>query len=82
MSVEDQIMIIYAVTNKHLMDVPVDAVKRFEKGFLEYMRDHRPEIGAAIRSTKELKDDIVAGLEEAIKNFKAGFSFEDLDQAI
>jgi F-type H+-transporting ATPase subunit alpha len=82
MSVEDQIMIIYAVTNKHLMDIPVEAVKKFEKEFLEYMRDHRPEIGAAIRSTKELKDDVVAGLEEAIKNFKAGFSFEDLDQAI
>jgi F-type H+-transporting ATPase subunit alpha len=80
MSVEEQVLVIYAATNKHLVDVPVAAIKKFEKEFLEFMRNHHPEIGESIRSTREIKDDVVANLEEAIKSFKSGFSYEDLNR--
>jgi F-type H+-transporting ATPase subunit alpha len=80
MSVENQVLVIYAATNKHLVDVPVAAIKKFEKEFLEFMRNHHPEIGESIRSTREIKDDVVANLEEAIKSFKSGFSYEDLNR--
>jgi F-type H+-transporting ATPase subunit alpha len=62
------------------VDVPVAAIKKFEKEFLEFMRNHHPEIGESIRSTREIKDDVVANLEEAIKSFKSGFSYEDLNR--
>lgn len=74
MAVEDQVMIIYTVVNKHLMDIPVDAIKRFEKEFLIYLNEQHSEIGTAIRETKDLNDDITKKLDAAIAAFKAQFN--------
>jgi F-type H+-transporting ATPase subunit alpha len=66
MPVENQIMIIWAVTNGHLDDVPVDQVRNFEQGFHEYVRDRYPELGEAIRTTKQLpaEDKLVPAITE------------------
>ena len=66
MPVENQIMIIWAVTNGHLDDVPVDQVRNFEQGFHEYVRDRHPELGEAIRTTKQLpaEDKLVPAITE------------------
>jgi F-type H+-transporting ATPase subunit alpha len=75
-AVENQIMIIYTVINKHLMDVPVDRITEFEEGFLTYMREHHPEVGEAIKKEGVLTDEITEKLDEAIKTFKASFTKE------
>ena len=74
MAVEDQVMVIYTVVNKHMMDIPVDAIKRFEKEFLTYLKEQHSEIGAAIRETKDLSEDTIKKLEAAIAAFKAQFN--------
>ena len=74
MLVEEQVMVIYAVVNKHLMDVPVKSVKRFEKEFLTYLSEQHPEIGATIRDSKDLTDETIKKLEAVIAAFKAQFS--------
>jgi F-type H+-transporting ATPase subunit alpha len=79
MSVEDQVMVIYTVVNKHLMDVPVHAIKRFEKEFLVYLKEQQPEIGVSIRDSKELTDETIKKLEAAIATFKGHFQLR-LDQ--
>ena len=38
MPVEEQVAILWAATNGYLDDVPVDDVREFEAGFLEYLR--------------------------------------------
>lgn len=79
MAVEDQVMVIYTVVNKHLMDVPVHAIKRFEKEFLIYLKEQQPEIGISIRDSKELTDETIKKLEAAIATFKGHFQLR-LDQ--
>ena len=74
MPVEEQVMVIYTVINKHMMDIPVKLIKQFESEFLTYLRDQHAEIGAAIRESKDLSEDTVKKLEGAIASFKAQFN--------
>jgi F-type H+-transporting ATPase subunit alpha len=76
MSVEQQIMIIYAVTNGHLDDVPVNRVRAFEHGLHEYVSARFPEIGETIRTTKKLEDEMTTKLVTAITEYKDAFQSE------
>ncbi len=70
MPVENQIAIIYAVTNGFMDDVEVRDVRRWESDFLQFMGVKH---AGTLRElcTKTLDDDLVADLERAIKEFKA-----------
>ncbi|NDH90305.1 MAG: F0F1 ATP synthase subunit alpha, partial [Flavobacteriia bacterium] len=49
MSVEKQVAIIYVGTKAMLNSVPVDKIKAFENGFLEYMESKHQDVLDAIR---------------------------------
>ena len=70
MPVEDQIMIIYAATQKHLLDIPTDKVLDFEKDLIELVKTKYPEVPETIRSTKELSADAEKKLVQAIGEAK------------
>jgi F-type H+-transporting ATPase subunit alpha len=77
MPVEHQVMIIYAVTNGYLDDVPVDQIRAWENGFHEFIRQRRPEIADALRKTKLIgKDDVEQPLNAAIEEYKQVFAAE------
>ena len=67
----NQVMIIYAVTNGYLDDVPVREIKPWENAFHRWIDANRPEIGAAIERDKELTDETEEALKAAIEEFKA-----------
>jgi F-type H+-transporting ATPase subunit alpha len=71
MPVEQQVMIIFAVTNGLLDDVDVAQLRAWEQGFHEFMAAQQPEIGAEIRDKKALPDDLQARLRTAIEEYKA-----------
>ena len=73
MPVEFQVLIIYVVTRKHLLDVPVDRIGEFENSFFEYIKTSYPEIPESIRTTKELSEEMENKLKKAIEDFKADF---------
>ena len=73
MAVEKQVVIIYAVTKKYLLDVPVNKVMAFEEGLFEFIDTKYPEIFTAIRETKQIGEDTEATLVKAITEFKAEF---------
>ncbi len=70
---EKQVMILYAVTNGHLDDIPVDKVTVFETDFHRFMEASYAGVGEAIAKTKELDDKTEATLKKAIEEFKKGF---------
>ena len=74
MRVEDQVMILYAVTNKMLADIEVDRIKDFEVQFLDYMRDTHPQVGEKIVEGKKFTDEIKEELTNAINEFKKTFA--------
>jgi F-type H+-transporting ATPase subunit alpha len=80
MPVEEQVMIIYAVVNGYLADIAVEDVQRFERAFLKYMREQKPDIGKVIKETGVLDSDVEERLVEAIIGFKRDFTeFTGLD---
>jgi F-type H+-transporting ATPase subunit alpha len=73
MPVEYQVIMIYVVTKKHLLDVAVDNIRRFEEEFVEYISTQYPDIPESIRTEKEISDETDAQLQKAIGAFKATF---------
>ncbi len=75
--VEHQTMTIYAVVNKHLMDIPVPAVLRFEAEFGRFMDESYPTVGKEIRETGNLGKEAEEKLIEAIEKFKKLFDVNE-----
>ncbi|RCX14318.1 ATP synthase F1 subcomplex alpha subunit [Anaerobacterium chartisolvens] len=73
MHVEDQVMVLYAATNKYLMDLPVKDVKRFNTELIRFIRDRHPKIPEGIAETGELSSETEALLKAAIEEFKTVF---------
>jgi F-type H+-transporting ATPase subunit alpha len=71
MPVEQQVMIIYAVTNGFLDDVPVDVLRDWESGFHRFMAEQFPQVGQQIRETKVLSKETEAELERGIEAYKS-----------
>ena len=73
MPVEYQIIIIYAVTNKYLLDVPTEEITRFESEFFDFIMTKYPEIPSGIAQEKVISDTTEEKLKKAIEEFKAEF---------
>jgi F-type H+/Na+-transporting ATPase subunit alpha len=71
--VEEEVVSIWAGTTGQLDDVPVEDVRRFETEFLDYLRRDQAGILTTIRETKDLSDDTVTALREAVDRFRHTF---------
>lgn len=76
MPVERQIMVIYAVVNGKLDEIPTDRIRAWENGFHDYMHTQEPEIGQAIRSEGVISDETREALDAAIDEYSARFEAE------
>lgn len=74
LSVEKQVMIIYAVTKKYLSDISLDKVTQFESEFLSFMEQNYPNVGKAIAETKDFSEETEAELKKALGEFKKSFA--------
>jgi len=73
MPVEYQVIIIYAATRKHLLDIKVEDVLAFEKGLFEFIQTKYPEIPESIKAEKVLNEEMEEKLVKAIAEFKEEF---------
>jgi len=72
MPVEEQVAVIYAVTNGFLDDVDLKHIRKWERDFLEYLRSGSQVLGV-IKTKKAIDDDVAAKLKSAIEGFKPLF---------
>jgi F-type H+/Na+-transporting ATPase subunit alpha len=73
MSVEKQVVSIFAGTNGYLDEIPVGEVQRFEREFLELLELKHNDLLKAIASKKDLTDEITAMLKKVLGEFTASF---------
>ncbi|HEX9755864.1 MAG TPA: F0F1 ATP synthase subunit alpha [Gemmatimonadales bacterium] len=73
MAVEQQVAIVFAVTNGHLDDVELSHIRQWEREFLDYLATSRPQVLEGIRTRKALDDALTGELEGAIGQFKTLF---------
>jgi F-type H+-transporting ATPase subunit alpha len=71
--VEEQVASIWAGTTGQLDDVPVEDIRRFENEFLEYLRREQGGLMTSIRETRDLTDDNITTLGDAMARFRSTF---------
>src|SRR4029077_13023904 len=74
LEVVDQVMIIFAANSGSLDEIPATRVQAFEKEFLQFVRDLKPEIRSQIAEKKELTPELKTALTGAINQFKGTFA--------
>ena len=73
MPVADQVLILYAVTRKYLMEFEVDQVKDYERMFLDFVDSHYPEIKEEILGKDGLTDELNEKLTSICNEFQEEF---------
>lgn len=74
LSVERQIIIIYAGTNGFVDHLPESALKKYEADLSRFLENRHPDIYDDIRTKKELTDDLKTRLDAALKEFNESFT--------
>ncbi|MGI8784910.1 MAG: F0F1 ATP synthase subunit alpha [Acidobacteriota bacterium] len=76
LTVEKQILIIFAATGGHLDDIDVADVGRFETGLYRYLENSRPGILRAVAEKKTIDDVLKSEIDGALVEFKERFKSE------
>jgi F-type H+-transporting ATPase subunit alpha len=71
--IEYQVVILYALTKGFMDDVPVEKIKEFEQGLIDYSETHAKDFYKEITEKKMWSDAGEAKLKKVIEDFKTGF---------
>jgi len=73
-SIEKQVVIIFAGAQGYLDDIAAENVTKFESDLMPFMEAKYTNILDSIRNEKKISDDTDSALRKAIEDFKASFS--------
>ena len=76
MSLENEVVILFAVNSGLMDDIPLDRCAAFEDQLLRYVSSTHPEITQNLVEVRDVTEEIETGLTQAITEFKATFSAE------
>jgi F-type H+-transporting ATPase subunit alpha len=71
MSLENQIIVIFAGTNGFADKIPLDQMRAWETGLLRFIEASYPEIGRDIAEKKRITDETQASLRSALDAYNA-----------
>ena len=74
LSLEQEVIILFAVNEGLLEDIPLERCGDFEDQLLRHMSSTHPQIGQDIATAKDITPAIESALTQAINDFKGGFS--------
>ena len=74
LKVEEQVAVIWAGTNGYLDPLPLEKVRPFELGLLNFLRTQHADILDAIRTSKELSKETGDKLKAAVDTFAKTFA--------
>ena len=74
MQMEEQVCVLYAGVNGYLDTLPVNRVKAFQDGLLNWLKSQHADLLSTIRSSKDLSDDSAKTLKGAVDSFAKSFS--------
>lgn len=73
LSVENQIVIVYAAINGFIDGVETQQIRRYEEEMRSFLTRAHPEVYAVIREKKEMSDEVKTRLNAALTEFKGIF---------
>lgn len=75
MAIEDQVLIFYALSKRHLVDIEVKRVLKFQMDFLKYVDKNHKSIKQEIRSTGELSEELEKRMDDIIEEVKEQYNY-------
>ena len=73
LSMEKQVLILYAGTQGYCDDIPTEQVGNYESQLYEFMESRQADVMAEIGEKKELSDDLKAKMNKALEEFGTMF---------
>jgi F-type H+-transporting ATPase subunit alpha len=73
LTVEQQVLIIYAASNRYLDDIDVAEVRRFERELYPFIETNYPNVMKTLREKKAFDDALRADTKKALDAFKETF---------
>jgi F-type H+/Na+-transporting ATPase subunit alpha len=70
MSLENQVLVIYAGTNGYADEVPLERMKKWESDLLRYLASSHPELGRDIAAAMRITDETAQKLGAALSAFQ------------
>ena len=74
LGVVDEVLIVYAGTRGFLDKIEIRDVAAWEKAFLTFIHERKPQIHQKITETKDLDNDTMAAINTAIEEFQKQFA--------
>jgi F-type H+-transporting ATPase subunit alpha len=71
MPVEQQVFIIWTVSNGLADDIEVSDLRRFEEDIFKFIENSHPAVLQTLRDKKSIDDDLKASMREAVEDFKS-----------
>ncbi len=75
LSMQQQVVILFALVNGHLDDVEIPRVAAFEQALRGFMESNHPDLLAKIADEKQLNDELEGTLTAAIEEFKTSVPY-------
>ncbi|HAR63988.1 MAG: F0F1 ATP synthase subunit alpha [Candidatus Margulisiibacteriota bacterium] len=70
LDISRQVISLYAVVNNFLNDIPVEKIRKFESGLLEFIENEHPDFLEEIDNKNALDDQLRNNINSAIEAFK------------
>ncbi len=76
LSVEQQVLLIFAGTNGYLDEYPEAAIAKYESELYQFIESRHPEVLAEIKEKKKISDEFADQLSKVLEEFKSTFIVE------
>ena len=73
MPVQDQVAVLFAGSRGYMDDISEESVRKFEKEFLDFMKNSKPDVLDEIKQKKDMDQELESKLASAAEEFKKGF---------
>jgi len=73
MAVENQVVVLYAVTNGYVDEIPIEDVQEWEDQFIKYMNSTKKDVMNKIIEKKVIDDELESNIKSSIEEFNQGF---------
>ena len=78
----DQILSIFAGTQGHLDKIPINEVATWERGFIQFMTDQKPEVRSRVVEMQKIGDEVSKEIEASIAEFQRQFATRNGGDAV
>ena len=70
MSIEDQVITLFALNNRDMDDIEIKYIRRFQSDLIHYANENTPHIKEKIRKTGKVSDELSFEMEDLIADVK------------